>query len=155
MDPTSACNMHCTGCWAAEYGHKQSLTFEEMDRVLTEAKALGTHACLFTGGEPLLRKKDIIRLCEKHRDMAFHAFTNGTLIDEEFCQEMLRVGNFFVSISVEGFEEANDGRRGREHFQKALDAMDLLRSHRIPSASPSATPAGTTRWSPATNSWTR
>lgn len=57
MDPTSACNMHCTGCWAAEYGHKQSLTFEEMDRVLTEAKELGTHACLFTGGEPLLRKK--------------------------------------------------------------------------------------------------
>ena len=132
MDPTSACNMHCTGCWAAEYGHKQSLPFEEMDRVLTEAKALGTHACLFTGGEPLLRKKDIIRLCEKHRDMAFHAFTNGTLIDEDFCQEMLRVGNFFVSISVEGFEEANDGRRGRGHFQKALDAMDLMRSHRIP-----------------------
>ena len=90
MDPTSACNMHCTGCWAAEYGHKQSLTFEEMGRVLTEAKALGTHACLFTGGEPLLRKKDIIHLCEKHRDMAFHAITNGTLIDEEFCQEMLR-----------------------------------------------------------------
>ena len=47
MDPTSACNMHCTGCWAAEYGHKQSLTFEEMDRVLTEGKELGTHACLF------------------------------------------------------------------------------------------------------------
>ena len=103
-----------------------------MDRVLTEAKALGTHACLFTGVEPLLRKKDIIRLCEKYRDMAFHAFTNGTLIDEEFCQEMLQVGNFFVSISVEGFEEANDGRRGRGHFQKALDAMDLMRSHRIP-----------------------
>ena len=28
MDPTSACNMHCTGCWAAEYGHKQSLTYD-------------------------------------------------------------------------------------------------------------------------------
>ena len=103
MDPTSACNMHCTGCWAAEYGHQQSLTFEEMDRVLTEAKELGTHACLFTGGEPLIRKKDIIRLCEKHRDMAFHAFTNGTLIDDDFCKEMLRVGNFFVSVSIEGF----------------------------------------------------
>lgn len=57
MDPTSACNMHCTGCWAAEYGHKQSLTFEEMDKTLTEAKALGTHACLFTGGEPLMQQK--------------------------------------------------------------------------------------------------
>ena len=64
--------------------------------------------------------------------MAFHAFTNGTPIDEEFCQEMLRVGNFFVSISVEGFEEANDGRRGQGHFQKALDAMELMHSHRIP-----------------------
>lgn len=51
MDPTSACNMRCKGCWAAEYGHNQNLTFEEMDRVLTEAKQLGTHACLFTGGE--------------------------------------------------------------------------------------------------------
>ena len=132
MDPTSACNMHCTSCWAAEYGHKQSLTFEEMDKTLTEAKALGTHACLFTGGEPLMRKKDIIRLCEKHRDIAFHAFTNGTLIDDEFCKDMLRVGNFFVSVSIEGFEEANDGRRGNGHFQRALAAMDLMRSYRIP-----------------------
>ena len=30
MDPTSACNLHCTGCWAAEYGHKLNLTYEEM-----------------------------------------------------------------------------------------------------------------------------
>ena len=22
LDPTSACNLHCTGCWAAEYGNK-------------------------------------------------------------------------------------------------------------------------------------
>ena len=132
MDPTSACNMRCKGCWAAEYGHKQNLTFEEMDRVLTEAKQLGTHACLFTGGEPLMRKADIIRLCEKHRDIAFHAFTNGTLIDQAFCDEMLRVGNFFVSVSIEGFESANDGRRGEGHFEKALAAMDLMHKNRIP-----------------------
>ena len=132
MDPTSACNMHCTGCWAAEYGHKQSLTFEEMDRVLSEAKVLGTHACLFTGGEPLMRKKDIIRLCEKHPDIAFHAFTNGTLIDQAFCEEMLRVGNFVVSVSIEGFEDANDGRRGNGHFQRALAAMDLMHKNKIP-----------------------
>lgn len=132
MDPTSACNMHCTGCWAAEYGHKCSLTYEEMDKVLTEGKELGIHACLFTGGEPLMRKKDIIRLCEKHRDVAFHAFTNGTLIDEEFCQDLLRVGNFFVSVSIEGFQEANDSRRGEGHFAKAMAAMELMHTHRIP-----------------------
>lgn len=28
LDPTSACNLHCTGCWAAEYGHKLSLSLD-------------------------------------------------------------------------------------------------------------------------------
>lgn len=132
MDPTSACNMHCTGCWAAEYGHKQNLSFEIMDKVITEGKELGIHAYLFTGGEPLVRKADIIRLCEKHQDVAFHAFTNGTLVDDAFCQDLLRIKNFFVSVSVEGFEEANDGRRGKGHFEKALQAMDLMHSYKIP-----------------------
>jgi hypothetical protein len=26
MDPTSACNLHCIGCWAAEYGNKMNMT---------------------------------------------------------------------------------------------------------------------------------
>lgn len=132
MDPTSACNMHCTGCWAAEYGHKQNLSYEVMDKILTEGKELGIHACLLTGGEPLVRKKDLIRLCEKHQDVAFHAFTNGTLIDDDFCKELLRVGNFMVSISIEGFAEANDGRRGDGHFEKAIAAMELLHRYKLP-----------------------
>ena len=132
MDPTSACNMHCTGCWAAEYGYQQNLSFEDMDRVLTEGKELGIHACLFTGGEPLIRRADILRLCEKHKDVAFHAFTNGTLIDEQFCQDLLRVGNFFVSVSIEGFREANDRRRGKGHYDQAIRAMSRMRTHRIP-----------------------
>ena len=132
MDPTSACNLHCTGCWAAEYGNKLNLSYEVMDKVITQGKELGIYAYLFTGGEPLVRKDDIIRLCEKHKDVAFHAFTNGTLIDQKFCDDLLRVGNFFVSVSIEGFEESNDGRRGRGHYQKALAAMDLMHSNHIP-----------------------
>ena len=41
FDPTSACNMHCVGCWAGEYGHKNNLSFEDMDKIVTEGKALG------------------------------------------------------------------------------------------------------------------
>ena len=36
MDPTSACNLKCTGCWAAEYGHLLNLSFEDMDLVITQ-----------------------------------------------------------------------------------------------------------------------
>ena len=56
MDPTSACNLHCTGCWAAEYGNKLNLTFDEMDSVITQGKELGTYFYMLTGGEPLVRK---------------------------------------------------------------------------------------------------
>lgn len=131
MDPTSACNLRCTGCWAAEYGHQMSLSFEDMDSVIEQAEALGVHAFLFTGGEPLMRKKDVIRLCEKHNESAFHCFTNGTLIDEDFCKEMLRVGNFVPSISLEGFEEVNDARRGKGTFQKVMHAMDLMKQYKL------------------------
>jgi len=56
LDPTSACNMHCTGCWAAEYGNRLNLSFEELDSIVTQGKELGTYMYIFTGGEPLVRK---------------------------------------------------------------------------------------------------
>ena len=132
MDPTSACNLKCTGCWAAEYGHLLNLSFEDMDRVITQGKELGIYLYMLTGGEPLVRKKDVIRLCEKHNDCVFHAFTNGTLVDDEFCQEMQRVGNLSLSISLEGYEEVNDGRRGKGVYQKVMHAMELLKAHKLP-----------------------
>ncbi len=86
-DPTSACNLKCTGCWAAEYGHTLSLTYEELDSIITQGKELGIYFYMYTGGEPLVRKADIIKLCEKHNDCAFHAFTNGTLVDDGFVKK--------------------------------------------------------------------
>ena len=132
MDPTSACNLHCTGCWAAEYGNRLNLTYEEMDDIVNQANAMGTYMFLFTGGEPLVRKKDVIRLCEEHGDCVFSAFTNGTLIDEEFAREMLRVKNFVPAISVEGFEEATDDRRGRGTYAAVVRAMEILKRHKLP-----------------------
>jgi len=41
FDPTSACNKHCVGCWAADYGNRLNLSFEDMDKLVTEAKAWG------------------------------------------------------------------------------------------------------------------
>lgn len=129
MDPTSACNLRCTGCWAAEYGNKLNLTFDEMDNLIKQGKELGIYLYMFTGGEPLVRKADIIKLCEKHNDCAFLAYTNGTLVDEAFCNEMLRVGNLYLAISLEGFEAVNDLRRGDGVYGKVMHAMDLLKEN--------------------------
>ncbi|WP_297128621.1 radical SAM protein [uncultured Eubacterium sp.] len=130
MDPTSACNLKCKGCWAAEYGHHSNLTLDEMRRIVTEAKALGTHFFMFTGGEPLVRKKDILTVTKENPDCIFLAFTNGTLVDDEFCEELKKSGNFALALSIEGTEETTDFRRGEGVYKKVVDAMALLKKHK-------------------------
>lgn len=129
MDPTSACNLKCKGCWAAEYGHKSNLTLDEMRKIVTEAKALGTHFFMFTGGEPLIRKADLLTIANENKDCIFLAFTNGTLVDDQFCEDLKKAGNFALALSVEGTEETTDARRGDGVFQKVADAMALLKKH--------------------------
>ena len=129
FDPTSACNLKCTGCWASEYSRALNLSFEDMDKIVSEGKELGIHEYVMTGGEPMVRKKDIIRLAEKHYDCGFMIFTNGTLVDQQFCDDMRRCKNIVLSMSIEGYEEATDARRGSGTFQKVMDTMDLLRKN--------------------------
>lgn len=126
FDPTSACNLHCTGCWASEYGHQLNLSYEDMDRIVTEGKELGIHGYVMTGGEPTVRKNDVFRLAQKHKDCAFMLFTNGTLVDQDFCDEMKKSRNIVLSMSIEGYEDTTDARRGSGTFRKVMDAMDLL-----------------------------
>ena len=131
FDPTSACNMHCVGCWAGEYGNKNNLSFEDMDKIVTQGKELGVYLYMLTGGEPLGRKKDVLKLAEKHNDVQFAIYTNSTLIDEPFCEEVQRLGNIAFMLSIEGTPETNDARRGEGHYAAVMHAMDLLKKYGI------------------------
>jgi len=131
MDPTSACNLSCIGCWAAQYGNRHNLSYETLDSICRQGKELGIYFYIFSGGEPLVRKKDIIRLCEAHQDCYFFAFTNGTLVDDEFCQDLLRVGNFALAFSIEGDEAATDQRRGKGTYRKVIEAMERMKAHKL------------------------
>jgi MoaA/NifB/PqqE/SkfB family radical SAM enzyme len=131
MDPTSACNLHCIGCWAAQYGSKQSMSLGTLESIIKQGKDMGVHFYAYSGGEPLVRKRDIIRLCDRHQDCMFTAFTNGTLIDEAFAEELLRVKNFIPIISIEGFEEETDSRRGKGTYRSVIRAMELLKKKKL------------------------
>lgn len=130
IDPTSACNMNCKGCWAAEYGHKLNLTYDEINNVINQGVELGTHLYMFTGGEPLIRKNDILRLCREHKNCTFLAYTNATLIDQKFCDDMKDVGNLTLALSIEGSEESNDFRRGTGAYERTIKAMELLKKNK-------------------------
>lgn len=131
FDPTSACNMHCAGCWSGTYGHHNNLSFEDMDRIITQGKELGIYLYLLTGGEPMVRKADILRLMEKHHDCYFAAFSNSTLIDEDLVKEVARLGNLTFLLSIEGTPETNDARRGKGHYAAVMRTMDLLKKYGI------------------------
>ena len=130
FDPTSACNLKCKGCWAAEYGHEQSLSLDEMRSIISQGKALGTHTYMLTGGEPLLKKKEVVTLARETPDCVFLIYTNGTLIDKQFCDDMHSAGNITLALSIEGTEQSNDFRRGEGSYKKTLEAMKLLRENR-------------------------
>jgi MoaA/NifB/PqqE/SkfB family radical SAM enzyme len=131
IDPTSACNLKCTGCWAAEYGHTLSLTLDELESIIQQANDLGCYEFLFAGGEPMMRREDIITLCRRHQDCGFMMFTNGTLIDESFADELLEVGNLVPAISVEGYEKETDFRRGQGTFQRVMKAMEIMKRRKL------------------------
>lgn len=132
MDPTSACNLKCVGCWASEYGNRLNLDLDTLDSIIRQGKALGIAFYLYSGGEPLVRKADILTLCRRYPECTFLAFTNGTLIDEAFAERMLEVKNFIPAISVEGFEAETDARRGAGTFAAVRRAMEILKKHKLP-----------------------
>jgi MoaA/NifB/PqqE/SkfB family radical SAM enzyme len=126
ISPTMRCDLNCYGCYAGYYPREEDLPLEVMDRVITEGKEMGIYLILLTGGEPFLRE-DLFALFEKHRDVAFQAYTNARRIDAAMVERFAALGNIMPAISLEGMEEETDKRRGKGHFRHCVKVMDMLR----------------------------
>lgn len=124
ISPTMKCNLKCYGCYAGMYP-KTSLDFETVDSVVSEIKEAGTYFITISGGEPFFWPH-LFEITEKHNDMMFQIYTNGTLIDMNTAKRISESGNMFPCISVEGFEAETDMRRGSGSFKKIMEAMDNL-----------------------------
>jgi MoaA/NifB/PqqE/SkfB family radical SAM enzyme len=131
ISPTMRCNLNCYGCYAGEYEQNYGLPFEIVDRVIAEAKELGIYFIVFSGGEVFTRK-DIWDIYEKHNDVYFQLYTNGTLIDREAARRLQQLGNVAPMISMEGREERTDRRRGKGTFATIMEAMDALVEEGVP-----------------------
>ncbi len=131
FDPTSACNLKCKGCWSAEYGHSFQLSLDEMRSIVSQGKEMGTHFYMLTGGEPLIRKNDIVTLASENKECTFLIYTNATLVDQKFCDDIKKCGNITLALSIEGSKESNDFRRGEGAYETTVKAMELLKQNKI------------------------
>ena len=141
ISPTRACNLACTGCYAAGGSEAAGsdaahLPWDVLDRAMTEAKELwGVPLFVFSGGEPLAYRsqgKDLLDAVEKHGDCLYLMFTNGTLITDETARRLAALGNLTPALSVEGLREPTDRRRGPAVYDRVLAAMARLREAGVP-----------------------
>ena len=127
LSPTMRCNLKCTGCYSGLYAKQGELGEGEIRRILDECRSFGAYFVVVSGGEPYLLKDMWLRLFHDYDDMYFLTYTNGTLLDQQTVDALARLGNVAPAISVEGYREATDGRRGTGVHDKVLAAADRLR----------------------------
>jgi len=126
ISPTMRCNLQCTGCYAGRYTKHDEIDTATFNRIIEEAKDLGIYFIVISGGEPFTRK-DLLDMAERHDDVVFMVYTNGTLIDTATARRLSELGNISPAISIEGFEKETDARRGPGTFARVMEAMDDLR----------------------------
>ena len=128
---TSACNLHCAGCYSrcnnATVDETPSAQLEGSDwaRIFDEADELGVSFILLAGGEPLLRK-DIIEEAGRRPNILFPIFTNGVFMGEFYFNLFDRCRNLLPVMSIEGNKEVTDARRGEGIYDKLIANMDEL-----------------------------
>lgn len=133
---THTCNLFCAGCYARNNGMcceeptKTMLSAYEWESIFKQSSELGIGFHLLAGGEPLTRP-DVIHMASSVHDVIFPIFTNGTLIDEEYCKLFDKSRNLIPVLSIEGSEKTTDSRRGEGIYFQLLDKMKLLKEHKI------------------------
>lgn len=152
VKPTGpVCNLDCQYCY---YLSKEDLlgrqngwrisdeTLERFIQQYIEGQNYKEVIFSWQGGEPTLLGLDFFRkvialerkYCPSHMRCENDLQTNGTLLDEEWC-EFLRENDFLVGLSIDGPRGLHDAYRkdsaGAGSFERVLRAARLSNKHRV------------------------
>jgi MoaA/NifB/PqqE/SkfB family radical SAM enzyme len=133
---TNACNLRCQMCgqWSRE-GYmrsrrgslKREMELEQWKRLADELADHKIQSLLLRGGEVFLYP-GIIALLEyiRQKNIFISIDTNGTLL-ERFAEDIVRIGNIHLTVSVDGPEAIHDSVRGaRGCFQRIRRGLARL-----------------------------
>lgn len=136
---TYKCNLKCSFCYAGcnctvnPSGSNKELDISDLKRIInTIYNEARVPSISFTGGEPTLRRKALIA-CTKHAKslgMRVNLITNGTLINEEYAQELIDSGLDSVQVSIEG-TNANVHNRivhFKGAFEKSIKTVKIFKN---------------------------
>lgn len=147
---SSNCNLRCKYCFyhdlasCREMPSHGMMSLDTLENILKKAFDFADGSMVvinFQGGEPLLAGKDFFRgfsemlprLNPKRSAVHVGIQTNGTLIDEEWCDIFLK-NRYLVGLSLDGDAVTNLLRidaKGEDTFEKAYSAAKLLQSKKV------------------------
>lgn len=128
---TSRCNLKCFYCYVDAANRKvQDIEESALHELIDTLYARGTRLVVLLGGEPLLYKNigDIIAHIKK-KGMVCELITNGYFVGRHLDTLSLCDS---VCVSLDGDREAHDHNRGAGSFDKAVEAIRLLKERGIP-----------------------
>lgn len=112
---TDRCNFRCTYCMPRDVfkagfpflPRSELLTFEEIERVVRAAAALGVQKVRLTGGEPLLRREveRLVAALSAVPDIEVALTTNGTLLATK-ARALKAAGLSRVTVSLDSLDDA-------------------------------------------------
>ncbi len=130
---TLRCNLNCLHCGSDCRATTKTpdMPLEDFVSVLDDIRSsMESQKILVvtTGGEPLVRE-DIFLCGLAIRERGFHwgMVSNGLLLDEKMCDELLDAGLESIAISLDGFENTHNWLRGNKNsFTMAVRAIKSL-----------------------------
>jgi uncharacterized Fe-S cluster-containing radical SAM superfamily protein len=136
------CNLKCIFCWSDKprenpdkYG--KFCTAEQVsERLVQCARDHNYRLVRISGNEPTITKDHllkVIRFIDKAK-LLFILETNGTLLDEDFVQELAKFRNLHIRVSLKGTNpDELSMLTGAipETFERIMDGLTLLKEYQI------------------------
>ncbi len=132
IDLTCRCNLRCRHCWlripANDPSGKKELSFDEIGRIIAEARAMGCRSWSISGGEPMLRP-DFAGIFDMitSSSLPYSLNTNGTLITPSIARLLKRKGAKMVALYGATKEVHDQITRTPGSFEATMQGFTYLR----------------------------
>jgi MoaA/NifB/PqqE/SkfB family radical SAM enzyme len=135
---TKKCPLHCEHCFEWDNIHKKEvLSYENLRSVVLNLLDAGITQLHLSGGEPMLRVKDIVKLSQEFSDrLEIWVLTSGFNATGENILQLKSAGVTGMVVSLDHFDsEKHDAfRRHPGSFDLATNAIRLARKADMPVA---------------------
>ena len=130
IEPTMECNRRCDGCYSLNTNKKSIMDEKIAQNVFDAASQLPIHYIAWIGGEPLLPSVQniVLGVSEDNPKVTSVFCTNGDFLDEKVAERISGNYNLVPFLSVDGFRETHNKRRGKESYENVMRAMEYLKN---------------------------